>query len=84
MPSALALLKEEYGAQAPPEAAMFLDMAYQNSERLAALVNEHKLRARDPLKPARGAFEGALAEALLPETPVLPSLAARLLAEFKL
>jgi PAS domain S-box-containing protein len=36
---ALGLLKEEYGAQAPPEAAAFLDMAYQSSEHLAALVN---------------------------------------------
>ncbi len=51
---------------------------------LAALVNEHKLRARDPLKPARGAFEGALAEALLPESPVSPADAGRLLSEFRL
>ncbi len=50
---------------------------------LAALVNEHRLRARDPLKPARGAFEGALAEALLPETPVSGAEAESLLAEFK-
>ena len=51
---------------------------------LAALVNEHRLRARDPLKPARGAFEGALAEALLPETPVDAAIADTLLAEFRL
>jgi acyl-CoA dehydrogenase len=51
---------------------------------LSALVNEHRLRARDPLKPARGAFEGSLAEALLPETPVDPAHADRLLAEFRL
>jgi len=51
---------------------------------LAALVNEHRLRPRDPLKPARGAFEGALAEALLPETPVRSADADRLLAEFRL
>ena len=50
---------------------------------LAALVNEHRLRARDPLKPARGAFEGALADALLPETPVDADTAELLLAEFK-
>src|SRR5436190_20884087 len=37
---ALALLKEEYGETAPPEATAFLDMAYQNSERLAMLVND--------------------------------------------
>ena len=51
---------------------------------LAALVNEHRLRARDPLKPARGAFEGALADALLPETPVAPSQTDVLLNEFRL
>ena len=51
---------------------------------LAALVNEHRLRARDPLKPARGEFEGALAEALLPETPVDAAQADALLAEFRL
>jgi len=50
---------------------------------LAALVNEHRLRARDPLKPARGAFEGVLAEALLPETPVGDAEAETLLGEFK-
>jgi alkylation response protein AidB-like acyl-CoA dehydrogenase len=37
---------------------------------LAALVNEHKLRARDPLRPARAPFEGGFAEALLSEQPV--------------
>ncbi|MBS0338095.1 MAG: acyl-CoA dehydrogenase family protein, partial [Proteobacteria bacterium] len=51
---------------------------------LAALANEHRLRARDPLKPARGNFEGALADALLPETPVALGAADRLLTEFKL
>ena len=51
---------------------------------LAALVNEHRLRARDPLKPARGAFEGALAEALLPETPVAQAALDALLAQFRL
>ena len=50
---------------------------------LAALLNEHRLRARDPLKPVRGLFEGALAQALLPETPVSASTATTLLAEFK-
>ncbi len=49
---------------------------------LAALVNEHRLRARDPLKPARGAFETAVAEALLPETPVAPAALGDLLADF--
>jgi acyl-CoA dehydrogenase len=51
---------------------------------LAALVNEHRLRARDPLKPARGAFEGPLAEALLTEAPVPPGTADQLLCEFRL
>ena len=51
---------------------------------LAALANEHRLRPRDPLKPARGAFEQSLAEALLPETPVAPAIATALLAEFRL
>jgi PAS domain S-box-containing protein len=37
---ALSLLKEEYGDKAPPDAAMFLDMAFQNGERLATLVND--------------------------------------------
>jgi PAS domain S-box-containing protein len=36
---AIELLREEYGAAAPPAAAMFLDMAAQNAERLADLVN---------------------------------------------
>lgn len=36
---AIELLKEEYGAGAPPEAAMFLEMAAQNADRLADLVN---------------------------------------------
>ena len=51
---------------------------------MAALVNEHRLRGRDPLKPVRGEFEGALAEALLPETPVAPATAIGLLSEFRL
>lgn len=50
---------------------------------LAALVNEHRLRARDPLKPARGAFEGALAGALLSESPIAGAAADALLSEFK-
>ena len=37
---AIALLKEEYGDDASAETATFLDMAYQNSERLTALVND--------------------------------------------
>lgn len=37
---ALALLKEEHGERLPPDAATFLDMACQNGERLAALVND--------------------------------------------
>jgi hypothetical protein len=49
---------------------------------LSALANEHRLRARDPLKPARGAFEGAVAEALLPETPVALATVDTLLSEF--
>ncbi len=51
---------------------------------LAALVNEHRLRARDPLKPARGTFEGPLADALLTEAPVAPASAEQLLSEFHL
>ena len=51
---------------------------------LAALANEHRLRARDPLRVTRGAFEGPVADALLPETPVAPSTVDTLLNEFKL
>ncbi len=51
---------------------------------VAALANEHRLRARDPLKPVRGAFEGAIAQALLPEAPVAPAIVDRLLSEFRL
>lgn len=51
---------------------------------LAALANEHRLRARDPLRATRGAFEGLVADALLPETPVAPSTVDTLLNEFKL
>ncbi len=51
---------------------------------LAALANEHRLRARDPLKPARGDYEGPLAEALLPETPVAPATVDTLLTVFRL
>jgi PAS domain S-box-containing protein len=36
----LSLLKEEYGGSLDSDAGQFLDMAYQNSERLAALVND--------------------------------------------
>jgi len=50
---------------------------------LAALVHEHRLRPRDPLRPARAAHEGAFAEALLPETAVSPQEAASLLEQFK-
>jgi len=46
---------------------------------LAALVHEHKLRARDPLRPARVPFEGEFADALLSEKPVPPHTAERLL-----
>ena len=51
---------------------------------LAALVHEHRLRARDPLRPARAAFESELAGALLPETPVSLHDAQSLLELFKL
>jgi len=51
---------------------------------LAALVHEHRLRRRDPLRVARGAAEGDLAAALLPETPVSPGDAQRLLESFRL
>ncbi len=51
---------------------------------LAALVNEHRLRARDPLRATRGSFEGAIAGALLPETPVAPASVDALLSEFRL
>ncbi len=51
---------------------------------LAALVHEHRLRPRDPLRPARGSLEGACAEALLPESPVAADAAARLIEAFAL
>jgi len=47
---------------------------------LAALVHEHRLRPRDPLRSARGALEGACADALLPESAVAPALAESLIA----
>jgi alkylation response protein AidB-like acyl-CoA dehydrogenase len=47
---------------------------------LAALVHEHRLRLRDPLAAWNPVFEGALAAALLPETPVKPEEAAEILA----
>ncbi len=47
---------------------------------LAALVHEHKLRARDPLRTGRGALEDACADALLPETALSPSGADALIA----
>jgi len=37
---ALAMAKEEAGSGLAPDAAMFLDMASQNGERLAALIND--------------------------------------------
>ena len=51
---------------------------------LAGLLHEHRLRPRDPLRSARGALEGAFADALLPETPVAPAEAERLLKLFEL
>jgi hypothetical protein len=51
---------------------------------LAALVHEHRLRPRDPLRPARGALEGACAQALLTEAPVAADAAARLIDLFQL
>lgn len=47
---------------------------------IAALANEHRLRARDPLRPTRGSLEGACADALLAETPVAPDLADKILS----
>ncbi len=51
---------------------------------LAALVHEHRLRPRDPLRPARGALERAFADALLSEDPVPAAEAARLVESFAL
>ena len=51
---------------------------------LAALMHEHRLRPRDPLRPARGALEGACADALLPESPIAADAAARLIESFQL
>ncbi len=48
---------------------------------LAALVHEHRLRARDPLEHVRAASEQAFADALLPETPVAAQSAERILRE---
>jgi hypothetical protein len=50
---------------------------------LAALVHEHRLRARDPLRTARGTLEKACADALLPETPVAGTLAEKLVASLQ-
>lgn len=57
---ALDLLKETAGADLPPQAATFLDMAIGNSDRLAALVNDvldiEKIeagKAEFDLKPVR-------------------------------
>jgi len=47
---------------------------------LAALIDTHRLRARDPLAPVEGTREAAFAELLLPETPVAPAAAEKLLA----
>jgi len=47
---------------------------------LAALIDRHRLRARDPLAPVEGTREAAFAEQLLPETPVTPQAAQALLA----
>lgn len=47
---------------------------------LAALIDTHRLRARDPLAPVEGAREAAFADLLLPETPVTPQRAQALLA----
>ncbi len=49
---------------------------------LSALVEEHRLRVRDPLQPAGGSGprENAFADLLLPETAVVPAVAEKLLA----
>ena len=49
---------------------------------LSALVEEHRLRVRDPLQPAgeSGPRENTFADLLLPETPVAPAAAEKLLA----
>ncbi|MEJ2175983.1 MAG: acyl-CoA dehydrogenase family protein [bacterium] len=46
----------------------------------AALVDVHRLRARDPFAPADASRESAFADLLLPETPVAPQAARELLA----
>ncbi|MGE0874475.1 MAG: acyl-CoA dehydrogenase family protein [Burkholderiales bacterium] len=51
---------------------------------LAALLHDHKLRARDPLRPARGEVEGRLAESLLAETPIDRQAAAQFIRSFAL
>ena len=51
---------------------------------LAALVHEHRLRPRDPLRAGRNAADADIAAALLPETPVSPGDAQSLLDSFRL
>jgi len=46
---------------------------------LAALVHAHRLRPRDPFRSESSSLEGAIAEALLPETPVAADAVERLL-----
>lgn len=48
---------------------------------LAALVHEHRLQPRDPLKHANPVFESALCGALLSEAPVKPEDAAAILGD---
>lgn len=47
---------------------------------LAALVDVHRLRPRDPFAPGDAAREAAFADLLLPETPVAPQAVQSLLA----
>jgi acyl-CoA dehydrogenase len=47
---------------------------------LAALVDVHRLRAREPFAPGDASREAAFADLLLPETPVAPQAAQALLA----
>ena len=47
---------------------------------LAALVDVHRLRPRDPFAPGDASREAAFADLLLPETPVAPQAARELLA----
>jgi alkylation response protein AidB-like acyl-CoA dehydrogenase len=47
---------------------------------LAALVDEHRLRARDPLRSGDAAREAAITDLLLPETPVAAAAVEQLLA----